>query len=238
MDKMKCFPFSRWSSHETQTVESLDYPYVKLGPLRSHIFPHYAIVSAAQKLMAHALSFLRPAVAILGEQASINLEETIKLFEDLQSLWQKWTADSEESEELDARDGVYEDDDDNTEPPTSGVPRERSFHRHMRSHKLGGAKGSGPVDNMGNSGETRQPAVASSTPGLNPDGSLTEGTSDDEGLVSWSSSGPSTSPHAPARNDSPLDDEHPHLDLRALPGENDRQWRGTRCGATRSALPR
>jgi hypothetical protein len=241
---MNDFPFARRLSPETRTARILSYPFVELGPLESHVYPHYAIVDAAEKLSKDFSSFYTTAVPILGEHVSLDGSEVAQLLLDVQSLLKKWTADAQGNKErgMDESDLSFEGGGDTRGEGGNqgGGPGEGASRRRTQSQKSGGAKGNDVVKgNSGGGTQGPQRAVAaSSTPELGAHSSSSEGTSDDEGLVSWtggsSASTRSRVPAEPHMSPDP-DPDHPRLDVRALPGETEQQWR-ERYRAWRAAV--
>jgi hypothetical protein len=74
---------------------TLRYPYVRLGPLRSHIFPHFAVVNAALKLEEHHDAFLENTLRILKahfDPVVQNLEDASVLFAKISQLHDIWMA--------------------------------------------------------------------------------------------------------------------------------------------------
>jgi hypothetical protein len=242
---MNDFPFARRLSPESRTARVLSYPFVELGPLTSHVYSHYAIVNAAAKLSKNFSSFYTTAVPILGEHVSLDGSEVAQLLLDVQSLLKKWTADAQGNKKrgMDESDLSFED-----EGVTHGEggnqgggPGRGASRRRTQSQKSGGAQGDDVV--KGNSGGgTQGPQLAvvavPSAPERVTHSSSSEGTSDDEGLVSWTggSSAPTRSrAHAEPHTSPDPDPDHPRLDVRALPGETEQQWR-ERYRAWRTAV--
>jgi hypothetical protein len=74
---------------------TLRYPYVRLGPLRSHVFPHFAVVNAALKLEEHHDAFLENTLRILKghfDPVVQNLDDASALFAKISQLHDIWMA--------------------------------------------------------------------------------------------------------------------------------------------------
>jgi hypothetical protein len=70
------------------------FPFNTVGPLLSHVFPHFAICNAAQKFQkAGALrKFLLSAIDVLGEHAGLDADAAEDLLSKMCQLYASWTS--------------------------------------------------------------------------------------------------------------------------------------------------
>jgi hypothetical protein len=71
------------------------FPFNAVGPLLSHVFPHFAICNAAQKFTKSpgALrNFLRSAIAVLKEHAGLDAVAAENLLREICRLYGSWTS--------------------------------------------------------------------------------------------------------------------------------------------------
>jgi hypothetical protein len=75
--------------------ETHQYPFANIGPLVSHVFPHFAICNAAQKFAKSedALEkFLDSAIAVLTKHTNLNEKAVEKVLQQVLDIHSSWTS--------------------------------------------------------------------------------------------------------------------------------------------------
>jgi hypothetical protein len=75
------------------TVEPVrfSYPFDGLKPLRSHVFPHFVAIRAAEQWLRHPVAFDDNAVLVLGSQANLTKEQVCSLMGNIHHFHFRWT---------------------------------------------------------------------------------------------------------------------------------------------------
>jgi hypothetical protein len=93
---------TRYSPEDGGRAE-LAYPFLDVGPIHSHVFPHFAIVRAAMTWMRLSWDFDDNALVILGKHANLQRIEAVMVLQSLQGLYSLWTRDAEKYDGQPAR---------------------------------------------------------------------------------------------------------------------------------------
>jgi hypothetical protein len=97
------------------------YPFVELV-LESHVFPHFAIINAAQKMLNPKIrrgSYLSSAVAILKRHANLDEREVKQYLERIVQLYKCWMGGDQDSEDVDKREVAEKNPSEAGDPPES-----------------------------------------------------------------------------------------------------------------------
>jgi hypothetical protein len=106
--RMDKFPFARYAPSNDGTGELLEYPYEKLGILRSHVYPHFAIVNAAPKIARDA-EFCGNISRIVAMRTSLTVTQVEELVVRLMNMWDGWTTHTGNNDSSSGEDGTYQD---------------------------------------------------------------------------------------------------------------------------------
>jgi hypothetical protein len=71
------------------------YPFHDLKPLRSHVFPHFIVVRAAQQWLRHPFAYDDNADRVLGKQADLTESEASLLMGRIRCFYRMWVFDTE-----------------------------------------------------------------------------------------------------------------------------------------------
>lgn len=98
---MKHRLLARFKDYESDEAELVPFPFLDLGPLHSHVYPHFVVVNAAQKLQREDSFFERAEsiTRVLQKNTGLNKLSALQAVIDVQRLWTTWTSFTAEYKE-------------------------------------------------------------------------------------------------------------------------------------------
>jgi hypothetical protein len=107
LDQMTLRRASFNQSNASSGTQDIPYPFIELGPVESHIFPHFVIYHAACQWLDHLHDFRTNAIRILGPNLGLDKKDILSYMFWIVTLRIIWVRDTDEYTGFPARDWFF-----------------------------------------------------------------------------------------------------------------------------------
>ena len=74
-----------------ETFEWIRYPFTNMPELESHVYPHWAILSAGRKLFGHGDRTFTTLASHVSEAYKVPITEAVEFLNSIEAIYERWT---------------------------------------------------------------------------------------------------------------------------------------------------